>query len=193
MDEFFVYGTFFGVLLFLFPIFVYIDSYADIGGNKVYFAVSLYRVLRVFGGYGELRREGIAIHLTKKYAVFLPYSKLADTRKKFEITEGFQLWRFHQVVETGGAGSVYSVLTAAAIQSASGAAFSLLRTRHPFLSLKNSAVFSEKPCLKLTTQTAIVFNGLILLTALIKKALEALINWIRKRKSTASWKRQPSN
>lgn len=175
MDEFFIYGTFIGVFLLFVPIFVYVDTYADVRGNKLWFSLSLYKYFRIFGGYGELRREGIAVHLTKKFAAVVPYENLANTRKKFEITKGFQIWRFHQVIETGGANSVYSVLLAAAIRSASGAAFSFVRTRYPFVSLKNSALFAEEPCLKLSTQTAFVFNNLVLLVAITKKILEALI------------------
>lgn len=193
MGEFFVYGTFFGTLLFLLPVFVYVDVYFDLRGRKAWFSFSIYRFLRVFGGYAEVRKEGIALHLTKKFAILVRYADMGATKKKFEITKGFQLWKFHQTVETGGAGSPYAVLLAAAVQSAGGAAFSYLRTKHPFLSLKNITVFAERPCLKLSTQTATVFNGLVLLVAISKKILEALINWIRKSKSTASWKKQPSS
>ena len=193
MGDFFVYSTFIGVLLFLFPVFLFVDSYVDVTKNRAWFSVSLYRFLRIFGGYGQLDREGIALHVTKKTAVFLPFDKMGDTRKKFEITKGFQLYIYHQIVETGGANSIYGIFLAAALQGAGGAAFSVLQTKHPFLSLKSSTVLSEKPCLKLTVRTAFIFNGLVLTIALIKKLLEALITWIKRKKSTASWKRQPSN
>lgn len=193
MDEFFIYGTFIGLFLLFFPVFVYVDFYADARGNKLWFSISLYRVIRVFGGYGELRKDGIAVHLTKKFAAFVPYAELANTRKKFEVTKGFQLWRLHQIIEIGGMNEVYAVLIAAAIQAAFGGAYGYVHTHYPFVSIKNSAVFSGEPCLKVTNQTAVVFNGLVLAVALAKKALEALINWIRRKKSTALWKKQPSN
>ncbi len=193
MDEFFIYGTFFGLLLLFVPVFVYVDFYADARGNKLWFSVSLYRFLRVFGGYGELRKDGIAVHLTKKFALFLPYDDIIKKRRKFKITKGFQLWRLHQIIEIGGVGKIYAVLVAAAIEGAFGSVYGFVRTRYPFVSLKNSAIFSEEPCLKVTNQTAVAFNGLVLAVTLAKITLEALINWIRRKKSTASWKKQPSN
>ena len=135
----------------------------------------------------------IALHLTKKKAVFVPYDNMTDTRKKFEITKGFQLWRFHQIVETGGAERVYGVFLATLLQSASAAIFSVLQTKHPFLSLKNSTLLTEEPTLKVTFESALIFNVLILTIALNKKLLEAFLNWIRTKKSTASWKKQQSN
>lgn len=193
MGELFLYSTFAGVLLFFFPVYIWVDAYVDIRQNRAWFSVSAYKFFKLFGGYGELDREGVAVHLTKKKAIFLPFDQMGETRKKFEITKGFQLWRFHQVLETGGANSVYSVLIAAALQSVSGGTFGYLRTKHPFLSLKNSTLLAEKPCLKVSVETALIFNGFVLTMAITKKLLEAMINWIRKRKSTAFLKRQRSN
>ena len=192
MGEFFVWSFFIGMFFFLFPIFLGADVYLDIRENRAYFALSFFG-LRVFGGYGEVRPDGIAIHLTKKFAVFLPYDKMGDTRKYFEITDGFQLWKFHQIVETGGADTIYGILLAAILQSGGGAAFAVLRTKHPFLSLKNGTVLADQLCLKLTVETITVFNGLVLTIAFTKKTLEAILNWIRNKKLTASWKKQQSS
>lgn len=189
MGDFFVYGAFFGFLLLIFPVFVTVDGYADIGRPKAWFSVSLYNV-RVFGGYGEIRKDGFAFHITKKFAILVRYADLAATRKKLEVMKGFQLWKLHQTIETGGAGNPYGALLGAAFSAAGGAAFSVLRTRHPFLSMKNTILLSNRPGLKATVEIVTVFNQLILIVALVKKCLEALINWIRKRKSTASWKKR---
>ncbi len=193
MGELFVYSLFFGVLFFFFPVFVYVDGYVDAAENKAWFALCLFRRLKVYGGYGELRKGGVALHLTDKKAVFLPYGTMPDTRKKFEITKGFQLWRYHQIVEVSGAEQLYGVLLAASLQSAASAAFSVLKTRHPFVSLKSNVLLTEEAALKVTVQFATVFNWFLLTLALIKKGLEELLKWIRQKRSTASWKRLPSN
>ncbi len=193
MGEFFVWSTFAGFFLTFFPTFLWLDAYVDIRKNRAWFSLSAYRHLKFFGGYGQLDREGIAIHLTEKKAVFIPFDKMADTRKKFEITKGFQLWRFCQTVETGGADSVYGVLIAAFLQSVGGGSFAYLRTKHPFVTLKNNTLLADTACLKVSVETATVFNGFVLGMAFLKKALEAFINWIRKKRSTASLKRRRSN
>ncbi len=193
MGELFVSSVFVGALLLLFPVFLYADSYVDITENRAWFSIALYRFLRVFGGYGQLDREGIAVHLTKKKAVFVPYREMTATRKKFEVTKGFQLYVFHQIVETGGAERVYGVMLAALLQAAGGAACSVLQTQHPFLSLRNSTVLNDEPCLKITTRSVLVFNGLVLIIAFAKKITEAFLKWIRDKKSTTFSKRQPNS
>lgn len=192
MSEFFVISFFLGTLFFFFPVFVYADGYLDVRENKVWFSLSLFKRIKMFGGYGQLDREGVAIHLTKKKAIFAYYAQMADTRKKFEITDGFQLYVFHIIVETGGSQSPLGVLIASALQSAGGAVFAVLRTKHPFLSLKNGTVLADQPCLKISLHTVTVFNGFVVTMTITKKILEAIINWIRKRKSTASWKKRQS-
>ena len=122
MGELFVYSAFLGIFFFLLPIFVRVDAYVDARENKLWFSLSLYRFFRVFGGYAELRREGLVLHLTEKKAVIVPFAQMGSTRKKFEITKGFQLYSFHQIVETGGASSPYGALIGAFFQSAAGQA-----------------------------------------------------------------------
>ena len=193
MGELFVYSAFLGTLFFLFPVFVYVDAYVDATENKCWFALSLFKVFKIFGGYLQIKKEGLVFHITKKKAVIVPYKQMAPMRKKFEVTKGFQLYRFHQIVETGGEGSPQGVMIAAVLQSLSSQIFSVLQTLHPFLSLKNGVLLTENPRLKLSLQFVTVFNGLVLSIAIGKKILEAFLNWIRKKRLIASWKKQPSN
>lgn len=193
MGEFFIYSFFLGMLFFLFPVFVYLDGYTDLRENKYCFSLGLYKYLKVFGGYMQLTSDGIAVHVTDKKAIFIPYKNMTDTRKKFEITKGFQLYRYHQVIETGNVNSPYGFLLAGFLQSLGGGIFSVMQTKHPFLSLKNSTLLTEEGTLKISVQAVTVFNGLVVTIALSKKILEAIINWIRKKRLTASWKKRQSN
>lgn len=193
MGEFFVYSFFFGVVGFLFPVFVYADAYLDVKENKCWFSLSLYKYLKVLGGYAQIKPEGIAVHVTKKTAVLIPYGQITGMRKKFEITKGFQLTKFHQIVQYGGKNSAAGLLFGAFLQSVSGQVFSVMQTYHPFLSLKNTTLLTENGSLKVSLQTAVVFNGLVLTIAFAKKTLEALLNWIRKKRLTAFWKKQRSS
>lgn len=192
MGELFIFSTFLGMLFFFLPVFVYTDGYLDVRENKAWFSLSLYKHFKLFGGYAQLEKEGIAVHLTKKKAVLFEYGKMADTRKMFEITDGFQPYRFHITVETGGAQSPVGVMIASALQAFGGAAFTMMKGKYPFLSLKNGTILADEPCLKLTVQAVTIFNGLVLTMAITKKILEAILKWIRKRKSTALWKKRQS-
>ena len=190
MGEFFIVSAFIGTLLFFLPLYVRVEAHLDVKENKCWFFVGLYRHIKVLGGYGQLEKDGIALHITKKKAFFIPYAKMADTRKKFEITQGFQLLSFHQVLETGGADQIYGVMLGAVSNAVAGSLFSVLQTKHPFLSLKNNLLLTNRAELKVTLESEVVFNGLVLTIALTKKLLEEFINWIRTKKSIAFWKKR---
>lgn len=192
MGELFIYLLLISVTGLLFPVFVHADVYADIRENKCWFALGLYSRIKLFGGYLRIRRDGIAFHLSVKKAVLLPYSEMSDTRKRFEITKGFQVYRYHQIVEVGTNGGGRGILFAALVQSLAAQIYSVLQTAHPFLSLKNSTLLSEGRTLKITLRAVLVFNGLVLAVAMSKKILEALFNWIREKKSKALWKKRHS-
>ncbi|MGN0822244.1 MAG: hypothetical protein ACI4NG_00570 [Candidatus Gallimonas sp.] len=193
MGDFFIGALFFGLLGFLFPVFVYLDAYGNVQENKCWFSIGIYKYFKLAGGYAQIRKEGIVFHLSKKKAVIVPYADMTATRKKFEITKGFQLYRFHQIVEAGLVNEPAGITVAAAIQALSAQVFSVLQTTHPFISLKNSTLLSEERGLKVTVQAVAVFNGLVLSVAFAKKLLEAFLNWIRRKKSTASWKKRQNN
>lgn len=189
MGEFFVYSFFFGTLLFLFPIFVDADLYLDAYENRGWFSISLYHRLRLFGGYAEVRGEGFVFHLSKKKAVILPYGEMSNAKKKFEVTKGFQPVRFHQLLEIGGARDARSVVFAALFSAVSGATYSVLHEKYEALSFRNTAVLHQGACLKGSIRISAAMNILVLGMALTKKIMEDFLKWMKKRKSTASWKK----
>ena len=193
MGEFFVYSFFAGIVFLLFPIVADVDLYLDAQENRGWFSVSLYHRLRLFGGYAQLKPEGIVFHLTKKKALILPYAEMADARKKFELTRGFQICKYHQVLEFGGAHDARSILIAALFSAFGSAAYAMIREKYAFLSFRSGVIFHTKPCLKGSIRVAAVMNGLVLGIALLKKSLEELIKWMKKRKSTVSLKRLRKN
>ena len=101
MDDTLCILSFVGFLSFLFPIFLNVNAFVDGKEKKGCFGIYLFRFFKIYGGYATLYKEGIAFHLTKKKAVLLPYKELGNTRKKFEITDGFQVYSYHQIVEIG--------------------------------------------------------------------------------------------
>ena len=100
---FFIFGILIislALLLFL-PIFVETDAYYDMNGRKLAFSVSLYKCLRVFGGYIATYPGGFAFHITDKKAIVLPYKQVANERKRFSIMKIFRLKTLNVTVETG--------------------------------------------------------------------------------------------
>ena len=188
MDDRICVLAFVGFTFFLFPIFINLNAFVDIGQKKGCFGIYLMRFIKIFGGYATLYNQGIVFHLTKNKAILLPYRELTNTRKKFEITEGFQVYSYHQIIEIGSkqhtAGALFAV---ALIESLAGALYSRWFAKKKYLSLKNGAILMpHSDVLKISVNTVAVFNVLVLTMAAIKIVLERILEYERTRKKQKS-------
>ena len=88
------------ILLFL-PIYLEIDAHYDMNRRKFGFAVNLYKVLKLIGGYVATYKGGLVMHISEQKALLIPYSTLNSERKKFSFMKTFHLNKLILTVETG--------------------------------------------------------------------------------------------
>ena len=190
MENVFVYGAFFGTLVLFFPIFLSLDAYTDLTKNKTFFSVHLFKFIKIFGGYILLHTEGIAIHLTKKKAIFIRYEDMQNEQKKFEITAGFQLFTLRTSLELSiEKYPLAAFYTAALAQVLSQIIYPLVSYRKEFMNLKNGTLLTQgEGIAKATVHLVTVFNQLTIGMALSKIILEAIINLWQKKKNTKQLK-----
>ncbi len=170
-----------GILaLLFFPIYVETDAHYDMNRRKLAFAVYAYKFVPVIGGYAATYSGGLALHVSKKKAILVPYSKMNSERKKFSFVKAFRLKSFRLTTE---AGAEYLPLTAAA--------HSLLRT-YFFIKggekegIENNLWLTDGDVLRVSLNCLVYFNLFILLSSFIKFCKEKIrILWQKKiKKST---------
>lgn len=88
------------VQLFL-PIFLRVDIHYDMNRRKFAFSVYLFKILRVLSGYIATYTGGIAIHLSDKKAIVIPYKQLSSERKRISLMRIFRLQALTLTTETG--------------------------------------------------------------------------------------------
>ncbi len=156
-------GSVFGGLLFLFfPIYLETDGFYDVNGRKLAFSVKIYKFLRVMGGYLATYRGGIALHISPRKAIVVPYSDLDNERKRFSIMRSFRLTSLKITAETGAEYLIYTL-------------FALTIFRICFLSqggkkenLRNNLWLCEGDVLRISLHFTIRFNLFILLKSFFK-------------------------
>jgi hypothetical protein len=89
------------ILLLFCPIYLKTDTHYDMNGRRLAFSLSLYKMVRVFGGYIATYPGGLAMHVSPKKAVLIPYSNLDSERKRISIVRTFRLKALNITVETG--------------------------------------------------------------------------------------------
>ncbi len=164
----------FSAILF-FPIYVETDAHYDMNRRKFAFAVYAYKFLPVLGGYVATYQGGLALHISKKKAILLPYSKMNSERKKFSIVKTFRLKRFSLTTETG---AEYLPLTAVV--------HTVLRT-YFFIKgekkegIENNLWLTDGDVLRISFHILVYFNLFILFKNFIKFCKEKIrILWQKK-------------
>lgn len=103
MGRFFIVaGILLGIVFLLFcPIFLEIDLYYDVREKKFGFGLYGYKIVKLLGGYALTYPGGIALHVSDKKAILIPYSELDNERKRFSFMRTFRLKSFVLTTETG--------------------------------------------------------------------------------------------
>ncbi len=186
MENALVYGASAGAVLLLFPVFLCLDAYADLTENKFCFSVCAFGAFKIIGGYIRLEREGLAVHVGRKKAFFLPYAQMSNERKKFEITAGFQPVACKISLEIGDEDlPVAAFLLTAGARILSETLFPVFRRGRKFLKLENGLLLRHGGnAALLTLHFVAAFNLLTVGIALTKILLEAIINLWQKKKDT---------
>lgn len=174
--------------LTLFPIFINLNVFFDISQKKGCFSVYLFKIIKIHGGYATLYDKGIAFHLSNEKANLVPYKEFLNTRKKFEITDGFQIYSYNQIIEIGSEDSVaLTIMASSLLNVLTNALFSAFNRNKAYLSLKSGVLLTPtKNTLKISIKLVAVFNLFVLAMAGVKIILEKIISYGRKRKKQKS-------
>ncbi len=165
--------------MLFFPIYVEADAHYDMNRRKFGFAVYLYKAIPVIGGYAATYRGGIALHVSKKKAILIPYSQMNSQRKKFSFVKTFRIKSFRLTTESG---AEYLPLTAVA--------HALLRTLFFIIGgekeeVENNLWLTDGDVLRVSLNCLLYFNLFILLKNFIKFCKEKIrILWQKRTKKS---------
>ncbi len=166
--------------LLFFPIVFETDIHFDVNRKKCAFAVFLYKKLKLIGGYAATYQGGIALHVSPKKAILIPYSEINNERKKFSFVKTFRLVAFTLTTETG-AEYLFPV----------SLAHTVLRVYFFVIGgdkdkIENNLWLTDGDVLRVSLNSVLYFNGYILLINFFKFIKEKVkILWRKKiKKST---------
>lgn len=170
--------------ILLLPILLRINVFADMRRGKVYFALYLFRVFKIYGGYVTFYNRGIAFHLSKKKALLLPYSNIMNARSKFAVGKGFILLSVSQISDIGVKdNAAVCVFLAAAIHSVLAVVGGQLRKIKGCRNIQSSIMIQEgETCFKVSVTATLAFNLVILLVSSVKLLLQKIRGYVYENK-----------
>ncbi len=96
---------FFNIINFIVQLFLPIplktNVHYDMNRRKFCFSVYLFYFIRIFGGYIATYKGGLALHISNKKAILLPYAQINNERKRFSFVKTFRLKSLTITTETG--------------------------------------------------------------------------------------------
>ena len=166
-------------LLFM-PIVIESDAHCDLNRKKFGFAVFLFKKIKLIGGYITTYTGGIAVHITQKKAILIPYKQMNSERKKFSFIRTFRLISFKLTTETGAE----YLLPIGIMHTALRAYFFASGGEKD--KIENNLWLTDGDTLRVSLNFVAFFNGYILLKNVLKFIKEKIeFLWRKKRKQSA--------
>lgn len=163
-------------LLFV-PIVTELSVHADVNRKKFAFSIYAYRAIKLIGGYVTAYPGGVALHVSPRKAILLPYSKMESERKRFSFVRSFRLISVSVTTETG---AEYLIPAAIAHTALKTLFYSLGGEKE-----KTELWLTDGDTLKTSANLAVWFNLFMLLTVFLKFLKEKLkYLWRKKAKKS---------
>ena len=143
--------------LLFFPIYLETNAHYDMNGRKCAFSVQIYKIFKLIGGYFATYKGGLAMHVSPKKAILIPYSEMDNERKRFSVIRTFRLKTLTITSETG---AEYLVPVALA-QSAFRIYFFAMGGKKE--KIENNLWLTDGDTLKISLHFIVRFNLFILL------------------------------
>ena len=155
-----LYFTLILILIFIlfFPIVVTVYVYFDTKNKKLYFAIYIFKILKIFSGYACVRKKGgFYIHFKNK-AVIIDKNTFKNFNGNAGIIKYVQPLSFFAVSETGC--DEFSLFFLSIIRAAFGVLYAVLKNNMPFIDLRldcNVYTYKKGIC-DLKTEASFCFN-----------------------------------
>ncbi len=162
------------MIALFFPISLNVYSHADLNRKKFTFAVYLYGILKLYGGYVSAYHGGLAIHTGERKVKLLPYSNMDSERKKqIKFYRAIRLKEFSVTSETGAE----YILPVGLVHTF----FKAVYFRFGGEKEKSEIWLSDGDILRVSTKLRAAFNGYTVLKMLVKTLKEKIKTYVGKK------------
>lgn len=167
----------FTLIFLFFPIFLHTNAHYDLNKRKFGFSIHLYKWIKLLGGYIATYQGGLAVHLSQKKAILVPYAQLNNERKRFSFMRTFRLKSFVLTTETGA-----EYLLPIAVAHATLRTYFFIKGGKKE-NIENNLWLTDGDILRVSLHCVLFFNIYILLCSLFKFLKEKIkILWQKKMK-----------
>lgn len=168
------------IIVLIFPVFLTTYFYIDGNKKQLYFCLKIFSKIKILSGYIQFIKDGIAIHLTKKKAIIIPYLIKFDLQKTYKLAKEYNVIQFFSIIEHGNVDLIEKYKISMLYSSINNLICPIIQYRKQYLKIKNDLILYElNSKIKVTIKLVLVFNLISIISTIIKIILEK-ISWIEK-------------
>ncbi len=163
------------IIFLILPIFLTTYVYFDASKMHTYFCLKIFSKIKILSGYIQFIKDGIAIHLTEKKAIIIPYLIKFDLQKTYKLAKEYNVTSFCSIIEYGNFDLIKNTKVAIVHNSINNLICPIIHDRKQYLKIKNDLVLyntNTKP--KITIKFVLLFNLISIISTLIKIILEKI-------------------
>ena len=168
--------------ILIFTIFISVSAKYDKNVKVLFMTFRLFNV-RIITISAKIFPKGLAINITNKKTILIPFTKLFDARKKFEPLKDYHFIKFNFELEIGSEENAPQTLFFAHNVNTFFNYFHWFLTFYkPHVKIDNNVkIHLDKNEFKIRAKLVIVFNLLMILLSLIKIIMEKINYALKKR------------
>lgn len=153
--------------------------------KQLFFVINLFN-LKIFGGYAQIVSDGIVIHLTKYYAIIIPFKSLLGINKKVKPLKDYHVIKFNCVIDTGNNNETLKSLSYIYTTQFLFEKFKwYIKNKKPYVRLKQEInLYEGKNLLNVSLNTTVIFNFLMIILSVLKISVGKVIYAIRRKKQS---------
>ena len=163
------------LILLFFPVYLALDAHYDMNRKKFAFMTKAYGFIKLIGGYVATYQGGLAVHISDKKAILIPYSEVEGERKRLSVLRTFRLKTLSSTTETG---AEYLFLTALA-QMFFRAYFLIKGGKEE--KLENNFWLTDGDVLRISVNCSLRFNLYIIIRNLLVSLKEKVKYYVRQK------------
>lgn len=163
------------IIVLIFPVFLTAYFYIDGNKKQLYFCLKIFSKIKILSGYIQFIKDGIAIHLTKKKAIIIPYLIKFDLQKTYKLAKEYNVIQFFSIIEHGNVDLIEKYKISMLYSSINNLICPIIQYRKQYLKIKNDLILYElNSKIKVTIKFVLVFNLISIISTIIKIILEKI-------------------
>ncbi len=163
-------------IIIIFPLLLNINLLFIKEHKKLYFTLGLYKI-SFLSGYVEIVDDSLAIHLSNKKAIIIPFKSFFELEKKIKPLKDYHVIKFKYLVELGSENNMLSSVSIGfIINYVFNIGKKIVNGIKPYVTIDGQTdVYENKNVFNVYIRASVLFNLLMVLLSLIKIILEKII------------------